>query len=72
MLRRRTDSLPPVEPPRETPGITAAKEAQARARQGFLDAVDSGVETRKVTDAMHDLVRRNHFGPLISEVFRRS
>lgn len=72
MLRRRsTDPPPPVRPPQETPGIVAAKEAQARARQGFLDAVDTGMETRAVTDRMHDLLRRNHFGPMISEVFKR-
>lgn len=78
MLRRhrtdndaRLDELPPARPPQETPGIIAAREAQARARQGFLDAVDTGTETRAVTERMHDLLRRNHFGPMISEVFKR-
>lgn len=72
MFRRRPpEPPPPVVPPGETPGIVAAKEAAARARQGFLDAVDSGQETRAVTDRMHEILRRNHFGPMISEVFRR-
>lgn len=74
MFRRRHaqgDEGPAVRPPQETPGILAAKEAQARARQGFLDAVDTGQETREVTDRMKTLLRNNHFGPMISEVFKR-
>lgn len=69
---RPAEELPDVTPARQdTPGIMAAREAQSRARQGFLDAVDSGVESRQVADRMNTLLARNHFGPLVSEVFRR-
>lgn len=55
----------PVRPPQVTDGIIQAKEAQARARQGFLDAVDSGTEVRQAADRMHSIRRRNHWGELI-------
>lgn len=70
MLGWRRTVPPPVVPPQETPGILEAKERHARARQGFLDAVETGEQTRGVVDRMSRLLRDNHFGPLIERTMR--
>ena len=61
---------PTIRPPQQTDGLLAARKAHNAARNGLLDAVDSGVESRGVTERMRELRRRNHFGPLIEEAFR--
>ncbi len=52
--------------------MTEAKAAKARARQGFLDAVDSGEESRKMVDRMASLLRENHFGPTVYDAVMRN
>ncbi len=68
---RRNGPLPVV-PPQETPGLAEAKAAKARARQGLLDAVDSGQESRKMVDRMASLLRENHFGPTVYDAVMRN
>lgn len=61
---RKADPIP-VRPPQETDGILRAKEAQSRARDALLDAVDTGEQVRASAGRMHELRRRNHWGELI-------
>jgi len=68
----RRSSPPPVLPPQETPGLAEAKAAKARARQGFVDAVKSGEESRKMVDRMATLLRENHFGPTVYDAVMRN
>lgn len=62
--------LPDVRPPEQTDGILAAKRAQNSARNSLLDAVDSGVESRIVSERMRALRTANHFGPTVEDAFR--
>jgi hypothetical protein len=59
-----------VVPPQETEGILSAKKAKAHARDGFLDAVDSGIEARQVVDRVGEIHKANHFGPDIERAMR--
>jgi hypothetical protein len=59
-----------VVPPQETEGILSAKKAKAHARDGFLDAVDSGIEARQVVDRVGKIHKANHFGPDIERAMR--
>ncbi len=65
MFSRRDRAPLQVTPPQETPGIMAAKAAKVRARQGLLDAVESGEESRAVVGRMATLLQDNHFGPTV-------
>jgi len=58
-----------VTPPQETPGITSAREAAVRSREGFVDAVEVGIEGRKTAERMHRLREENHWGELIQKVY---
>ena len=50
--------------------LEAAKAAKAHSRQGFLDAVDLGMEARKVIGALQSHYRENHFGEGLEQIWR--
>jgi hypothetical protein len=70
MFGRGRKPSPTVVPPQETEGILAARKAKAHARDGFLDAVDSGVEARQVVERVDQIRKANHFGPAIEQAMR--
>lgn len=71
MFRRNRQPLH-VTPPQETTGVAEAKAAKARARQGFLDAVESSKESRTMVDRMASLLHENHFGPTVYDAVMRN
>jgi hypothetical protein len=50
--------------------LEQARAAKAHSRQGFLDAVDLGVEARKVIEALQSHYRENHFGDGLDYLWR--
>lgn len=73
MWGRHAQAMPPlpaIQPPQATDGILAARKAQNSARNSLLDAVESGIESRNVTERMRDLRAINHFGPTLETALR--
>lgn len=71
LLGRRTP-VPPMPTPRPvTPGLIEAQRVHADARARLVDAIDQGPEIRGVIGRIVEHGRKNHFGPMIEDIWAR-